>query len=754
MAKKKKHTKKKSQTTKRTSKASEAVEHTPSPIFGYVLAVLSALAAIFMLLGGFNAGGSLPVSLFDAAAWTFGWGAWLLPITLLYWGYYKFTQEDHRVPKARVISMYAFLTLSAAWFFTAFSDKQLSGAIIGGQGGKVGSAIGDAVLTALDKVPASLLFFAFGLLTFFFAFGISPSIVMKLKKIFKRPEPQESELAELKSKAQEKGFTMNEGVPIMRHNEKQLQDQPRNTTLKNTAAKLTAAETHEALTTTKDAEWKLPSVQLLDQRQDRADAGDVEGNAHAIRTTFQNFGIDVAMEGANIGPSVTQYTLKPPNGVKLTKITALENNLALDLAATSIRMEAPIPGKRAVGIEVPNVKPAIVRLSSIIQSREWNESEGPLTFAIGKDIVGKAVVGDLAKMPHLLVAGQTGSGKSVMINDILTSLLYRNSPSDLKLILVDPKQVELTPFNEVPHLLTEVIHEPEQTISALKWAVAEMERRLRTMAGVGRRNIDEYNKLKPEEKMPYIVIVIDELSDLMMMAARDVEALIVRIAQKARAAGIHLILATQRPSVNVITGLIKANIPARIAFTTVSQVDSRTIIDQMGAEKLLGKGDMLLSTADMPAPRRVQAAFVSDEETNKVNDFMRQQRGPDYNDEVVSQPVQIGKGGVVAQIDSARDNAEEDMFHDAVRVVIENHKASTSLLQRRLRIGYGRAARLIEEMEEQGIIGAADGSRPRDVLVTSLDQVFGAIDTAVDIGDPESPIQADSTTERDDFLAR
>lgn len=747
--------KKKKQTKKRSSKqVAETEIREPSQAVGYVMAVIFILAAVFMVLGGFNAGGSLPTGLFDGAAWVLGWAAWLLPISLLYWGFYKFTNEDHRVPKGRVFSMYAFLALSSAWFYTAFSNKQISGVITGGNGGHVGGAVGDAVLNALDKVPASLLFFVFGVLTFFFAFGISPSVVLKLRELFSRSEVEEGELAALKAKAAEKGFKLNEGVPVMRHSEALGNDQQRLSTFKNTAAKLTPSESHEALTTTADSDWKLPGVELLDQRQDKADAGNVEANAHTIRTTFQNFDIDVEMEGANIGPSVTQYTLKPPTGVKLTKITALENNLALDLAATSIRMEAPIPGKRAVGIEVPNLKPALVRLSSIIQSREWNDSQSPLTFAIGKDIVGRAVIGDLTKMPHLLVAGQTGSGKSVMINDIITSLLYRNSPSDLKLILVDPKQVELTPYNDIPHLLTPVIHEPERTISALKWAVAEMERRLRTMAGVGKRNIEEYNKLKPDEKMPYVVIVIDELSDLMMVAARDVEALVVRIAQKARAAGIHLILATQRPSVNVITGLIKANVPARIAFTTVSQVDSRTIIDQMGAEKLLGKGDMLFMTSEMPAPKRVQAAFVADDETHKVNEFVRSQRAPDYNEEVVSQPVQIGKGGVVVT-DTTRDNADEDMFHDAVQVVIENRKASTSLLQRRLRIGYGRAARLIEEMEEQGIIGAADGSRPREVLVSSMDQVFGGV-IGVDEVDDVAAIDASRVAEadRDEYLAR
>jgi S-DNA-T family DNA segregation ATPase FtsK/SpoIIIE len=364
-------------------------------------------------------------------------------------------------------------------------------------------------------------------------------------------------------------------------------------------------------------------------------------------------------------------------------------------------------------------------MSSILQAHEWMEQKGPLAFAIGKDISGKSVVADLAKMPHLLVAGQTGSGKSVMINDILTSLLYRNSPSDLKLILVDPKQVELKPYDDIPHLLTPVITEPEKCISALKWAVAEMERRYKALAEMSKRNIVEYNNVKKEEGMPYIVIVIDELADLMMMAARDVEALIVRIAQKARAVGIHLVLATQRPSVDVITGLIKANVPARIAFTTASQVDSRTIIDQMGAEKLLGQGDMLLLTADMPKPKRVQGAFISDDETIKVTDFIRMQRPPQYDTEIISQPVQLnGKGGVVADMGGG-DPADDDMWRDAVRCVIEGHKASTSLLQRRLRIGNGRAARLIETMEEQGIVGPADGARPREVLVSSMDEVFG-----------------------------
>ena len=535
---------------------------------------------------------------------------------------------------------------------------------------------------------------------------------------------------------------MNEGVPVEHHRGNQA---PRLTSLRNTAQKLTPTEEHSALTLASDPDWKLPSTALLSHKQDKADAGDVEGNAEAISETFKTFGIEVEMDGANIGPSVTQYTLKPPAGTKLTKITALETNIALDLAATSIRIEAPIPGKKLVGIEVPNIKPATVRMSGILESKEWlDEAKSPLAFAIGRDIAGKPIINDLAKMPHLLVAGQTGSGKSVMINTILTSLLYKNGPSDLKLILVDPKQVELKPYDDIPHLLTPVITEPEKCISALKWTVAEMERRYKTLSEERVRNIVEYNNKKNEEGMPYIVVVIDELADLMMMAARDVEALIVRIAQKARAVGIHLVLATQRPSVDVITGLIKANVPARIAFTTASQIDSRTIIGQIGAEKLLGKGDMLLLTASMPKPVRVQGAFIDDEETNKVTDFIREQRPPQYDDEVVSQPVQLnGKGGIVSNNDGM-DAADEPVFRQAVEVVVEAGKASTSLLQRKLRIGYGKAARMIESMEEQGIVGPPDGSRPRDVLVSSVEQVFGGgVETVGDEVDVYDEIPTD-----------
>ena len=717
-----------SKNKKRSRKRAVPEPKVRSPFWAFAWATLLCLAALFLLLGGFTSGGPLPVDSFHLAYLLFGWGAYLVPLALAYWGVAKFLSEDHALSFGKFAGMFCILLFAAGVLDTAFASSSTPGVWQGGHGGSIGNVLGGMALSALDKLPASLLFLALVMLAVFFAFAIPPKVILTLFMRLKRERSEEEgELASLKAKATP-DFKLNEGVPV-EHHDPAAPAAPKLTSLRNTAQKLTPAESHEALTTESDPNWQFPALNLLNQKQDKADAGDVNANAQAIRETFANFNIEVEMEGANIGPRVTQFTLKPPTGVKLTKITALENNLALDLAAQSIRIEAPIPGKRAVGIEVPNVRSATVRLSSILLSREWQNLSGPLGFAIGKDISGKPTVADLAKMPHLLVAGQTGSGKSVMINDILTSLLYRNSPSDLKLILVDPKQVELKLYDGIPHLLTPVITEPEKCISALKWAVAEMERRYTALADAKKRNIAEYNAVKKEEGMPYIVIVIDELADLMMMAARDVEALIVRIAQKARAVGIHLVLATQRPSVDVITGLIKANVPARIAFTTASQVDSRTIIDQMGAEKLLGRGDMLLLTPDMPKPVRIQAAFIDDDETLKVTDSIRSQREADYNDEVVSMPVVLnGKGGVVA--DYGGGEADDDMFKDAVRCVIEGGKASTSLLQRRLRIGYGRAARLIETMEEQGIVGPADGSRPREVLVSSFDAVFGDGDMA------------------------
>ncbi|HEU5005026.1 MAG TPA: DNA translocase FtsK 4TM domain-containing protein [Candidatus Saccharimonadales bacterium] len=709
------------------SGAKKKAEKKNSGFWRGVGAVALIVAAIVLAFGAFVSA-PLPHSLWHGAWWAFGIAAIILPLALLYLGSLKFLSEDQRIPLPNMVGTIALLVFTASFFNTLFiSHAALNApdpsAWVGGHGGQVGQAVGESLAGALGKFLASLVFFILSIFAVFFTFSIEPKAILKLAELFKRePKEAEEDLAQLKKKM-EPSFELHEGVPVEHH--AAVAGAPRMSSLRNTAEKLAPTQDHAALTTASDPDWKFPGLELLNSKQDKADAGDVKGNAEIIKETYANFNIDVEVEGANVGPRVTQYTLKPPTGVKLTRMTALENNLALDLAATSIRMEAPIPGKRAVGIEVPNVKAATVTLHGLLSSSEWHGSKGSLSFVIGKDITGLPVVGDLERMPHLLIAGQTGSGKSVMINALLTSLLYRNSPSDMKLILVDPKQVEMAPYRDIPHLLAPVITEPEKCISALKWAVAEMERRLKAFSEVGKRNIGEYNDLKKEEGMPYIVIVIDELADLMMMAARDVEALIVRLAQKARAAGIHLVVATQRPSVDVITGLIKANVPARIAFTTVSQVDSRTIIDQVGAEKLLGRGDALFNIPEFTKPKRVQGALISDSETSKICDFLRAQRPPQYDDEVISQPVQLnGKGSVVASMDGGDD---DDMLKDAVGVVATAGKASTSLLQRKLRIGYGRASRLMDIMEERGIIAPSDGTnRPREVLVSGADDVFGS----------------------------
>jgi S-DNA-T family DNA segregation ATPase FtsK/SpoIIIE len=735
--------KKKKQTRKRKVEEAPAERSAFWPLAG---AILMFVAALFLLLGGFGTGGPLPVNMFKGAYAALGWAAYLTPVALVFFGVHKFASEDRQIPLGKFTSMLTLLVITAAWAQVGFVSKdEVTLEFIGGHGGAVGRTVGGLVLTALDKMPAAILFFVLMILVFFLTFGISPKVILKLFQVFQRPERDDTDLEDLKAKASENGFKLNEGVPV----EHGKLSQPRLTSFKNTAQALTPAENHEALTAASDPDWQFPPISLLNQKQDKANVGDVQGNAEIIKDTFGQFNIPVDMEGANIGPRVTQYTLRPPANVKLTKITALESNVEMSLKAHSIRMEAPIPGKGLVGIEVPNLKAATVRVSSLMQTPDWQKMQSPLSFVIGKDISGQPVYGDLARMPHLLVAGQTGSGKSVMINTILTSLLYRSSPSELKLILVDPKFVELKTYNNIPHLLTPVITESEKVISALKWAIAEMERRLRAMSEVDASNIAEYNALKQEAGMPYIVIVIDELYDLMMAAGRDVEALIARLTAKARAAGIHLVLATQRPSVDVITGLIKANVPARIAFSTAQRVDSQTIIDQPGAEKLLGLGDMLLTTADHPKPRRIQGALILKDEVVKVVKFLQEQRPPQYDDEVISQPVQLnGKGGVVA--DYGGQDADDDMYRDAVRAVIEGRKASTSLLQRRLRIGYGRAARLIETMEEQGIISHADGNRPREVLVSSLDEVFGGAagsdDEVYDENFPDDP--------KDEYLTR
>ena len=737
MPKKRKSTRKKSVST--------APKHdVPSGFWAQVGAVLLVVLSLLLMVAWFGVGGPVLEWLHKAILSMLGYAMYGLPILLIYIAVEIFRAENNRLPLAMKLAA----ILEVVWLSGLFG--LLKTPTRPNAGGFIGDTANRAMSAMVDPGIAALIYVVLIIITALFITQTSPFMVIKkIAEALKRDHSEEDNNAAVMKKAAREDaasaksssdIKLNAGVPTVDPVTPKDKKASPLSSLRGSVARDKAAEEQAALVAAHDPNWQAPSLDLLEKKQSPADAGDIRQNAQIIHDTLAEFNIDVEMEDANIGPKVTQYTLRPPSGVKLTRITALETNIALNLAAQSLRIEAPIPGQKAVGIEVPNRRAADVRLYGVLDSKQWKNAREPLSFAIGKDISGEAVVGELNKMPHMLIAGQTGSGKSVMINTLLTSLLYRNSPSDMKLILVDPKQVEMAPYEDIPHLLTPVITEPEKTISALKWAVNEMERRYKLLAAEKIRDIKGYNqRLATRAKkipvadadgniqqhedgaMPYIVIVIDELADLMMVAARDVEALIVRLAQKARAVGIHLVLATQRPSVDVITGLIKANVPARIGFTVASQVDSRTILDQIGAEKLLGQGDMLLYTPSMSKPKRIQGAWVTDDEVNKITDHLRMQSAPQYNDEVVAQPVQLnGKGGLAVDFSGG---GEDEAFMDAVRVVIEGGKASTSYLQRRLRIGYGKAARLIEEMEERGIVGPANGSKARDILVSSIDEL-------------------------------
>jgi DNA segregation ATPase FtsK/SpoIIIE, S-DNA-T family len=465
-------------------------------------------------------------------------------------------------------------------------------------------------------------------------------------------------------------------------------------------------------------DWQFPPLDLLSSASSQVFVSDeiLKANAEKIREKLSQFDIPVTMRDVNIGPTVLQYTLQPHEGVKLTKITTLKDDLALALAAKSIRMEAPIPGKSLVGIEVPNEKRMVVHLREMLESGEFESIKSKLRLPVGRDVSGMAVIDDLATMPHLLIAGSTGSGKSVGMNAFLMALLYQNSPRDLKFIMIDPKRVELTSYNGIPHLLTPVITETEKAQSALRWAVAEMHRRYKEFAEKKYRNIEEYNAGE-EKPMHKIVIVIDELADLMMQSGKkETEALICRIAQMARAVGMHLIVATQRPSVDIITGVIKANIPTRIAFTVTSGVDSRTIIDTIGAEDLLGMGDMLYLPGNMSRPIRVQGVYVSSKEIERVTNRVKLTTEPTYDESIIKTSSSSGTDTGMVGTEDGMD--QDNFYNDALQIIKETGKASASLLQRRLSVGYARAARILDILEEHGVIGPANGAKPREIYTS------------------------------------
>ena len=481
----------------------------------------------------------------------------------------------------------------------------------------------------------------------------------------------------------------------------------------------------EHTVTIDDENYEFPPVQLLSEPEKRANRGGkkaVTDTATRLQKTLYSFGVSAKVENVSVGPAITRYELKPAEGVRVNKIANLADDIALNLAAESIRIEAPIPGKQAVGIEVPNKDNEMVHFREIIESNNFEDHKSKLAFGLGKDVAGEPIVTDIAKMPHVLIAGATGSGKSVCINTLISSILYKAKPSEVKLLMVDPKVVELSVYNGIPHLLIPVVTDPKKAAGALAWAVQEMENRYQLFASKGVRDLKGYNETAKQEEagiLPQIVIIIDELADLMMVASKDVEDSICRLAQKARAAGMHLVIATQRPSVDVITGIIKANIPSRISFAVSSQVDSRTILDMVGAEKLLGKGDMLFYPAGAPKPTRIQGAFVSDKEVEKIVDFIKANGEVTYDEDIIEQIENANKTDKDLEAEQAADDDSADPFlMEAIETVIETRQASTSFIQRRFKVGYARAGRIIDQMEERGIISGYQGSKPREVLMS------------------------------------
>lgn len=660
-------------------------------VLSQITSIVFFIVGFILLVSLFGFGGKLGNFLAINLRLVIGWTTFLLPFLLFGLAYSLFNPEDYEITLPTSIGLSLFV-ISCSGAFHVFLKNASTAASKGNGGGYLGLLIQKVLLSILNAPVSFVILLGLAVAGLLLA---TNTPIKNLFSIFKKEKDEEKVDLKNNIKIHETGAALKPAATL--------------------APKPTKQET-ATLTTSDDQNWQYPTPELVEEMTTRADSGNVRENATTIQKTLGNFGIDVAMHDVNVGPTVTQYTLKPEDGIKLEKITALDKNLALSLAAHPIRIEAPIPGKSLVGIELPNKSPQIVRMRNIVESETFKKLKGGLPIVLGLDVAGHPQIADITKMPHLLIAGSTGSGKSVCINAILLSLLYKNSPSKLKLILVDPKRVELSLYNEIPHLLTPVIVEPDKTVSALKWAVAEMEHRYQILQTAGKRNVDEFNAVKGKEEMPYIVIIIDELADLMAVSANEVEGLICRIAQMARAVGIHLIVATQRPSVDVITGLIKANIPTRIAFSVASNADSRTILDQGGAEKLLGKGDMLFLSAELSKPKRIQGVYISEKEVSGVTNFVKTQEKPEFNEEILKQNSRSGGSGEFGAPD-------DDLFNDAAECVIQAGKASASLLQRRLRIGYARAARLLDLLEERGVVSQADGARPRDVLIDDIDDL-------------------------------
>jgi len=678
-----------------------------------VFAVVLFLVGLISVLSIFNLAGNFGLIIRPKLFSLFGWGAYVFPIILALFSLMRLDPTRFHFSPGRYIGL-ILLVLSGHGLLHMIApiEKGLELIDLGKGGGYLGWAISYWLRLGIGNIGALIL------LVVFFAIGLMMTTNKTIGDVFNwlrslRGEKDDEEDEEEKTdedyeqteKESDDVVFEKKTLPVL---STRLLDSVKLTGKRTVDLRDEAPKNKVAL-----PPYECPPLSLLSDATSKPSSGDVKKSQLIIQKTLENFGISVAMAEVNIGPTITQFTLKPDEGVKLAKITTLHNDLAMALAAHPVRIEAPIPGKNLVGIEVPNKSVAVVRLREMLQSRDFQRSDYALPFAVGKDVTGQCIVADLAKMPHLLVAGATGSGKSVMINDLITSLIYKNGPAVLRMIMIDPKRVELALYNGIPHLLTPVITESDKAIQGLRWGVGEMEKRYRILAEHKKKDIRSFNSDRHgSEIMPYVVIVIDELAEIMVKYGREVEGAIVRLAQMARAVGIHLVVSTQRPSVDVITGLIKANITSRIAFNVASAIDSRTILDGSGAEKLLGNGDMLFLRGDISKPRRLQAAYISEEEVKRVSEFLAGNGAPEYDLSITTQQSQSMGGG---SFDGDND-VDDALINDAIKMVRESKKASTSLLQRRLRIGYSRAARIIDVLEQRGIVGPADGAKPREVL--------------------------------------
>ncbi len=716
---------------KKSSKKGPKMEIHPETKRWIFIISLFAIAGI-SLLGLFDLAGSVGEFIDSVLSLFFGWLKFLFPIALVLWGYFLLNKKIIITP----VNYLGFIFFTLSFTGLIHLIIPFADAVLAVDQGRGGGYIGLFLSYAFQNVMgfwASLIaliaIFIISLLLVINAsvddlkrsrtllgrllgksfHGISVVYYNIKLKLVKEPKEEEDEEDYYEEEVQEEAVEENE------------EEEQENVEFANKKVK-------GKVLPAKDEEIKLDAPKqrtvfkkidlpfdLLDGKVGKPTSGNIAANKQIIQNTLESFNIPVEMAEIAVGPTVTQFTLKPAEGVKLSRITALSDDLALALAAHPLRIEAPIPGKSLVGIEVPNQSVAIVRLRELLESPEFKKRKTNLAIPIGRDVSGNTMIGDLAKMPHVLVAGQTGSGKSVCLHTIIVSLLYQNGPDTLKMIMVDPKRVEMPAYNDIPHLLTPVITDLKKTVNALKWTLAEMDRRYQFLEKFGKRNIQDYNKVA-QEKMPYIVFIIDEMADLMSSMGSDVEGLIIRLAQMARAVGIHLILATQRPSVEVITGLIKANIPSRIAFAVASLIDSRTILDYAGAEKLIGRGDMLYTCAELSKPKRLQGAFVGDPEVRKVVAYLKSNSDePDYELGVVEKQTKTNGDGTV---DFSDPDEGDELFDDAKELILQAGKASTSYLQRRLKIGYSRAARIMDLLEEAGVIGPPDGAKPREILIT------------------------------------